>query len=150
MDKNLPCYIITDLLPFYQDDVLSEETKQDIDKHISECEECKKIMENMKMQINTPSAKNEITNNPFRKIRSYQKMQTVLGAVITFFMGMCLPIVRSMITIFRYGEIPDYYLARLKITWQIGLLKMLLSGFIVCVLYLMAVFLMKKLVSRHR
>lgn len=42
MNKKLPCYIVSDLLPLYQDDILSEQTKKDIDKHLNECEECKK------------------------------------------------------------------------------------------------------------
>ena len=35
MNKELPCYIISDLLPSYQDDILSEQTKKDIDKHLN-------------------------------------------------------------------------------------------------------------------
>lgn len=42
MNKELPCYIVSDLLPLYQDDILSEQTKKDIEKHLNECEECKK------------------------------------------------------------------------------------------------------------
>ena len=51
MNKELPCYIVSDLLPLYQDDMLSEQTKQDIDKHISECKDCKKKIDDTKMQI---------------------------------------------------------------------------------------------------
>ena len=47
MNKELPCYIISDLLPSYQDDILSEQTKKDIDKHLNECQECKKKMNAM-------------------------------------------------------------------------------------------------------
>ena len=35
MNKRLPCYIVSDLLPLYQDDILSEQTKKDIDKHLT-------------------------------------------------------------------------------------------------------------------
>ena len=35
MNKRLPCYIVSDLLPLYQDDILSEQTKKDIDKHFN-------------------------------------------------------------------------------------------------------------------
>lgn len=42
MNKELPCYIVSDLLPLYQDDILSEQTKLDIDKHLCECKDCKK------------------------------------------------------------------------------------------------------------
>ena len=42
MNKELPCYIISDLLPLYQDDILSEQTKKDIDRHLSQCKIVKK------------------------------------------------------------------------------------------------------------
>ena len=48
MNKRLPCYIVSDLLPLYQDDILSEQTKKDIDKHLTECRECQKKMAAMK------------------------------------------------------------------------------------------------------
>ena len=35
MNKNIPCYMISDLLPLYQDDLLSEQTKKDVDDHLS-------------------------------------------------------------------------------------------------------------------
>ena len=47
MNKRLPCYIVSDLLPLYQDDILSEQTKKDIDKHLTECRECQKKMVKM-------------------------------------------------------------------------------------------------------
>lgn len=150
MNKELPCYIVSDLLPLYQDDILSEETKQDIDKHISECVECKRVVDDMKMQINIRSVNSEIKNNPLKKIKLYQKTQTILGAIIAFFLGMCLPIVRIMIPIISYGEIPEYYLARLKIAWHIGLLKMGISGIIVCAVYIVIVLLLKKVVGTQR
>ena len=51
MNKRLPCYIVSDLLPLYQDDILSEQTKKDIDKHLTECRECQKKMAAMKTQL---------------------------------------------------------------------------------------------------
>ena len=38
MNKTLPCYIVSDLLPLYQEDIVSEQTKKDIDEHLNECE----------------------------------------------------------------------------------------------------------------
>ena len=49
MNKELPCYVISDLLSLYQDDILSEQTKKDIDRHLSGCEECRKKLLAMKM-----------------------------------------------------------------------------------------------------
>ena len=30
MNKELPCYIVSDLLPLYQEEILSEQTKKDM------------------------------------------------------------------------------------------------------------------------
>ncbi len=43
-----PCGIIRDLLPLYIDDVCNEESKQAVQKHLSECEECRSYYEAMK------------------------------------------------------------------------------------------------------
>ena len=43
-----PCGIIRDLLPLYIDDVCNEESKQAVQKHLSECEKCRSCYEAMK------------------------------------------------------------------------------------------------------
>lgn len=43
--QKIPCSVIRDLLVLYDDDVCSEETKQIIEEHIKECEECRAIYE---------------------------------------------------------------------------------------------------------
>ena len=43
-----PCGIIRDLLPLYIDDVCNEESKQAVQNHLSECEECRSYYEAMK------------------------------------------------------------------------------------------------------
>lgn len=37
------CEIVLDLLPLYVDDVVSNISKEFVEKHIKECEECKKV-----------------------------------------------------------------------------------------------------------
>ena len=91
MNKELPCYIISDLLPLYQDDILSEQTKKDMDDHLSRCKECKKKMDDMKMQIDVQTSDVELKNNPLKKVRFYQKALTALGAIIAFILGACFP-----------------------------------------------------------
>ena len=90
MNKELPCYIISDLLPLYQDDILSEQTKKDIDRHLSQCKDCKKKMNDMKMQIDVQTSDVELKNNPLKKVRFYQKALTALGA-ISFYFGCMFP-----------------------------------------------------------
>lgn len=42
------CEVIKDLLPLYLDEVCSEESKQMIEQHMSECESCRSVMEHMR------------------------------------------------------------------------------------------------------
>ena len=56
--KNKSCDVILDLLPLHVDGVCSEESSKFIEEHISECESCKKLLENMKLDFNV-SAKTE-------------------------------------------------------------------------------------------
>lgn len=43
--QKIPCGVIQDLLVLYEDNVCSEETKQIIEEHVKECEECREIYE---------------------------------------------------------------------------------------------------------
>jgi hypothetical protein len=70
MNKRLPCYIVSDLLPLYQDDILSEQTKKDIDKHLTECRECQKKMAAMKTQLDIQNTNVDLKINPLKKTDS--------------------------------------------------------------------------------
>lgn len=149
MNKGLPCYIILDLLPLYQDDILSEQTKKDIDKHLNECKDCKNKMDAMKIQIDVHTTKAELKTNPIKKVRFYQKVLTVLGAVIAFFLGACYPIARLGLAVLERGEIATYQIARLKSLWYILALKSCFVGIIACAIYFLSILLIRKLISKN-
>lgn len=44
------CYIVIDLMPIYIDDLASDESIQYIKEHINRCNNCKKILLQMKNQ----------------------------------------------------------------------------------------------------
>ena len=44
---NYPCGIIKDLLPLYIDDVCNNESRQAVESHLAECEDCKAEHEKM-------------------------------------------------------------------------------------------------------
>lgn len=44
---NYPCGIIKDLLPLYIDDVCNDESRQAVENHLAECEDCRKCYEAM-------------------------------------------------------------------------------------------------------
>ncbi len=149
MNKEIPCYIISDLLPLYQDDLLSEQTKTDMDKHLDECNECKNKMKAMTMQIEIQTTNEERKSNPLKKVRFYQKMVTVLGSVIAFIFGACCPIAILGFRVLERGEIAVYQIARLKSLWYVLALWSCAAGLIVCVVYFLLLFLIRKIMSRN-
>ena len=47
----MKCEIIRDLMPLYLDDVCSAETKKVVEEHLTECEECRKYMKQMQIEL---------------------------------------------------------------------------------------------------
>ena len=148
MNKELPCYVISDLLPLYQDDILSEQTKKDIDRHLSGCEECRKKLLAMKMQIDVQSTDVELKSNPLKKVKFYQKMLTALGAVIAFVLGACVPIAILGLTVLERGEIAAYQIERVKSLWYILALRSCVAGIAVCVIYFLLLLLIRKIIGK--
>ena len=148
MNKKLPCYIISDLLPLYQDGILSEQTKKDVDKHLNECQECQKMMNAIEMQIPIRTTNSELKTNPLKKIRFYQKTLTALGAIIAFIFGACYPIAILGFTVLQRGEIAVYQIERLKRLWYILALKSCVAGIIVCAIYFLLILLIRKMISK--
>ena len=149
MNKNIPCYMISDLLPLYQDDLLSEQTKKDVDDHLSECRDCKKKMGAAKMHIGVHTTNAEPKTDPLRKVRFYQKALTVLGAVMTFILGASYPIAVLGFTVLERGEIAPFQIERIKGLWYVFALKSCIAGIIVCAAYFLLVLLIRKMISKH-
>lgn len=148
MNKELPCYVISDLLPLYQDDILSEQTKKDIDRHLSGCEECRKKLLAMKMQIDVQSTDVELKSNPLKKVKFYQKMLTAFGAVIAFVLGACAPIAILGLAVLERGEIAAYQIERVKSLWYILALRSCVAGIAVCVIYFLLLLLIRKIIGK--
>lgn len=75
MKNNIPCYIVKDLLPSYIDKVLSDDSYKEVESHISECEECKKIFADMtSSDIKTEEKTHEV--NLIRKVRETMNKKT--------------------------------------------------------------------------
>ena len=148
MNKELQCNIVNDLLPLYMDDLTSEETNSFIKKHLEECQNCQNEYRTFKAELSNSANRNNATKmqeiDYLKKINIYQKMNFVLGAIISFLFGACIPVLKVGIPVLLNGAVPDYYLARLQIAWHIGLLKMTVSGVIVCLIYMIIMFIIKK------
>lgn len=152
MEHKIPCSIIQDLMPLYVDGLTSDLTNTEIERHLEECDECQAGYNRMKSSIennNSRQSKREI--DYLKKINISQKRNLLIGSIISFILGLSLPILRftkSFIkTILNGGRIPAYYSARLSLIWPHILIKMIISGLIVVVLYFVIRLLIKKFKS---
>lgn len=87
MDKyKLKCEIVRDLLPVYADKLTSEVTAADIEDHLTECEECREIFENMQSDIPVKEAdeKEKKQIKYLRKLnrRTLKITGAILGCII--------------------------------------------------------------------
>ena len=148
MNRVLPCYVVSDLLPLYEDYILSAQTKKDIDNHLNGCEACRKKMEAIQMQIDVPDTTVELKSNPLKKVKFYQKMLTGLGAVIAFILGACAPIAVLGLMVLERGEIAAYQIERVKSLWYVLASWSCAAGIAVCVIYFLLILLIRKRIRK--
>lgn len=74
------CNIIKDLIPLYIDGCCSEESKQQIEEHINNCDECKKLLEDMK----SPSDIIAVPQSPKTFSRLSDWKASILQSVLLF------------------------------------------------------------------
>lgn len=151
MKNKVQCDIVSDLLPLYVDNLTSESTNTFIKNHLDECPSCQKEYCDLKAELCDSKNSTKIQEIEYlKKINIYQNVNLILGAIISFLFGACIPALRVGIPIFLSGSIPEYYLARLQIAWHIGLLKMFLSGIVVCGLYCLVMFWVRKKIKYRK
>lgn len=81
MEKKTECEIVQDLLLNYTDDVLNTESKKLVEKHLTECEKCKKRLRLIKSELceNQESQKAQI--DYLKKVRLKNKLKSFFGAI---------------------------------------------------------------------
>lgn len=75
----IPCHIVKDLLPSYVDDVLHADTKSDVDRHLRECEACRRELAEMSGAVAEPEPQ---TPSEEREVRYLQKIRTKTRVMI--------------------------------------------------------------------
>ena len=74
MNKQYECGIILDLLPLSIEGMVSKETEQVIQQHLSECEGCRKVYEEMSLELDISV---ESKKNKRKKRHKYRKKSRV-------------------------------------------------------------------------
>lgn len=83
----MKCSIIRDLLPLYCDKLTSEDSNEEIEKHLHECEECNAVYESMnKKEENIEVPEKDV--KPLKKVKKRTALKiiaTVLGTAVVLF-----------------------------------------------------------------
>lgn len=85
-DNKISCEIIQDLMPSYIDGLTSESTTALIEEHIAECDDCRKMLENMRSDEGltvTPSESEAKEIDFLKKNRKKGKRAVILGVILT-------------------------------------------------------------------
>lgn len=75
----LPCSVIQDLLPLYAEDLTSEISTMLVEEHLPECEDCKKMLEELK----APQPSLPVEALPMRQVKRLLQKQLWLAVVLT-------------------------------------------------------------------
>ena len=86
----ITCNIIEDLLPLYIDDMVSEDSRQLVEKHLKECDACRKMLDEMKKenQLRTVSENAERNSDhrteiaPLKKIRRRIRRKRIISIIL--------------------------------------------------------------------
>lgn len=81
MEKKKECEIVQDLLLGYVDDVLNEESKKLVEKHLIECEGCQKKLKEIKNDINETEKSQQKEIDYLKKVRIKSRIKSILIAV---------------------------------------------------------------------
>ena len=89
--KEIKCTVIQDLLPLYVDEVVSNDTKSLVNKHLLTCEICKNEYEQMKGMIYVPIENSAELFGRLKKRWNRKKWLLIFGSVlITTLIGFAL------------------------------------------------------------
>lgn len=75
----IECNIIQDLLPLYVEQLVSEKSKMDIEEHLKECNQCRKVYREMNM----PEPHIQYSREPAESFRKYVKKKKIRWGIKT-------------------------------------------------------------------
>lgn len=103
----LNCNVIRDLLPLYVDQICSDESRELVDGHLSECAECSMLLQQMRSTEIEADLKSETENVILRQANFFKRKSAVVGAVIAgIFM---IPILVCLIVNLASGAALDWF-----------------------------------------
>lgn len=110
------CKIIRDIFPSYVDELTNKDTNQYIEEHLKNCEDCKKILENMKKELRIDTTKKDSKEvNYIKKFNKKMKLFKIilLGILLIFILSYArkmIIIVSLNNKISNYTSSTNYYM----------------------------------------
>ncbi len=103
--SNRECNIVRDLLPLYVEDIVSEDTKQFVNEHLSECDDCKKELNLLKSDIfiNENETETDASTEIMKKIRFGINKKRIFTAILSSVLSFIIAIL-----LFAYLTAPVY------------------------------------------
>ena len=154
MNETKVCSMVKDLLPLYVDNLTSKETNDAIESHMEACQSCQNECRLLKADAGEEGLRQKLPEEHsareidyLKKLKKYQNINLMMGAVISFMMGMCLLPAITVLSFLDKG-IQDSQLARFQLAWHIVLFKMFLWGVAACVLYLLCMCIIRRRMRR--
>lgn len=140
MKKSSSCSLIRDLAPLYAENLVSLESQDEIKAHLETCETCRdyyqRLMEHMEGDQMETIRQESLEIDYMKRIRAYQKTNMILGGIVSFLLGALLPVGLIGLSVFVMQNGPSaYHFARLELMWPLVLLRMAVSGVVVCLIY---------------
>ncbi|MGE7186242.1 zf-HC2 domain-containing protein [Peribacillus sp. NPDC006672] len=112
--KEIKCTIIQDILPLYIDEVVSQDTKEMVDKHLKQCEKCQKEYEVMKHDLYIPA---ENKASIFEKINKKWRKKKVIISIASIF-ATAIILLGAFSYTFYYERLIPYSKNLIKIEMQ--------------------------------
>lgn len=106
MKEKKECKIVQDLLPNYVEKLTNEETNKYIEEHLTECNECKQVLENMKKDFNINNINKE--KKAVRYFKKYKNKLRILKIILLIILVIFVAnIARKMIIISNLSNRAD-------------------------------------------
>lgn len=110
----IPCEIIRDLLPLYQDDICSEKSRIEIEEHMKECESCRKYLKKMEGEIPIETDKVKKTQEDWNEFREFsKKVSRKLNKRIVMAGGVIFLICMMLMMILSSNAVQSYHLSNI-------------------------------------
>ena len=90
MENKLSCAVVRDLLPLYADDLVSDETRAEVDGHLETCPACSAVLRDIRPEVREPEAERKHVDF-LRKVRTRGRKRAAVTTIAGILLNAILP-----------------------------------------------------------